>query len=275
MTTGPERSRPGNAPRAAARAASPSPRPGRLGFASTAEVEPLLGTIGQPRALDSLEFGLAIGRTGSISSSRVPRIRPADHGPRLLRASRADEAHAVDWVYVYDFANPDKPNAIADAGRPRTEFAEGWTRSSRRRAGRSRARSRARSTTGGSGDHRRDRRPTREREEELTRFAAERGIAIKPTLDRVMHRYRSSTASQSPARNSSNCPRSSGSDHEGQGRSRGASGRHIRQVHQLEKEANAASQELDHEVALFATGRSSGSSRTLPEQPRCSHTSRT
>src|SRR5512134_903549 len=38
--------------------------PARLGFASTAEVPPLVGTIGQPRALDALEYGLAVGTRG-------------------------------------------------------------------------------------------------------------------------------------------------------------------------------------------------------------------
>src|SRR3970040_1071015 len=38
--------------------------PRRLHFASTAEVAPLVGTIGQPRALDALEYGLAVETRG-------------------------------------------------------------------------------------------------------------------------------------------------------------------------------------------------------------------
>ena len=38
--------------------------PETLGFETTAEVEPLVGTIGQPRALDAIESGLAMSTAG-------------------------------------------------------------------------------------------------------------------------------------------------------------------------------------------------------------------
>jgi predicted ATP-dependent protease len=81
---------------------------------TSADVSPLEGTIGQPRALDALAFGLEIrspgynlfiaGPTGSGRERTVhdflQRFAPTRPAPS-------------DWVYVYNFAQPDHPNAIS------------------------------------------------------------------------------------------------------------------------------------------------------------------
>lgn len=51
--------------------------PATLTFQTTEEVEPLEGTIGQPRALAAIEFGLEIETFGY--NCRGSRLGPGDH----------------------------------------------------------------------------------------------------------------------------------------------------------------------------------------------------
>jgi predicted ATP-dependent protease len=81
--------------------------------ATTAEVPPLEGTIGQPRALDALAFGLEIHSpgynlfvAGPTGSGREGTVRD------FLQRFAPTQPAPSDWVYVYNFAQPDHPNAI-------------------------------------------------------------------------------------------------------------------------------------------------------------------
>jgi len=93
--------------------------PTQLPFQSTAEVEPLVGTIGQPRALAAIEFGLEVETvgynlfvTGQSGSGRLSTVR--DYLERFAR----EKPSANDWVYVHNFSDPDRPTALAlPAGR--------------------------------------------------------------------------------------------------------------------------------------------------------------
>lgn len=93
--------------------------PGSLGFATTAEVEPLEETIGQPRALDAVGFGLEmeipgyhVFATGAVGTGRRTALQ------ELLRKRAAGRQAPGDWVYLFDFAAPEKPLAISlPAGR--------------------------------------------------------------------------------------------------------------------------------------------------------------
>ncbi|HLF00148.1 MAG TPA: Lon-like protease helical domain-containing protein, partial [Gaiellaceae bacterium] len=88
--------------------------PAKLRFASTAEVEPLVGTIGQPRALDALEFGLAAETHGfNVFVSGAPGSGRLTTALDYIRTLATTRPAPPDWVYVYDFANPDRPDAIA------------------------------------------------------------------------------------------------------------------------------------------------------------------
>lgn len=87
--------------------------PRTLPFRTTAEVEPLEGTIGQPRALEAIEFGLDVETVGynlfvagSPGSGRTTTA--LDY---LERASRLRPV-PDDWVYVHNFADPERPAAI-------------------------------------------------------------------------------------------------------------------------------------------------------------------
>ena len=229
--------------------------PSRLHFASTAEVEPLVGTIGQPRALDALEYGLAVETRGfNLFVSGLPGSGRLTTVLDYLRALAAAKPVPADWIYVYDFGNPDRPNAVQlPAGRG-TEFARAmdeFVEAARREIPRA---------FESEEYDRRQREMVAEiaqerehEEEELTRFAAERNVALKTTLVGVasvplvdgkpITRER---FEQLPEERRAAITKASAEVEEQ------AAG-YIRQVHQLEKEATRRVQELEREVALFAT----------------------
>ena len=87
--------------------------PAEFSFQTTADVAPLIGTIGQPRAIDAIEFGLEIdthgynlflsGNTGSGRESTI-----LDYLNQLAAKIRPPS----DWIYVHNFVDPDQPRAI-------------------------------------------------------------------------------------------------------------------------------------------------------------------
>jgi lon-related putative ATP-dependent protease len=87
--------------------------PARLAFETTAELEPTEGIVGQERAAQALEFGIAIAREGY----NVFVMGPAGSGKRtLVRSALAERAAKLgppsDWVYVNNFAAAHRPIAI-------------------------------------------------------------------------------------------------------------------------------------------------------------------
>ena len=86
-----------------------------LGFASTAEIEPLREIVGQDRALRAIRLGLEIDApgynifvTGFVGTGRNTTIQ------RLLQAIEpAGQPTPPDWIYVHNFSDPDCPVAIA------------------------------------------------------------------------------------------------------------------------------------------------------------------
>jgi lon-related putative ATP-dependent protease len=115
--------------------------PATLPFQTTADVVPLQGTVGQPRALDALEFGLEIGTAGynlfvvgAPGSGRLSTVR--DHLERVAR----ERPVPGDWVYVHDFTQPDRPRAIglpAGWGRGLARDVEELVQTAQREIGRS------------------------------------------------------------------------------------------------------------------------------------------
>ena len=111
--------------------------PASLGFETTADVEPLAGTVGQARALDALGFGLEIGTpgynifaTGPIGTGRRTTVEAH------LRAHAADEATPQDWIYLFDLGDDGDPIAQALPPGRGQEFAEsmrGFVAEARRR----------------------------------------------------------------------------------------------------------------------------------------------
>ena len=83
-------------------------------FATTAEVEPLAGTIGQPRAIDAIAFGLEVNAdgynlyvAGTPGSGRETAVLDA------LKQFAVTRPAPSDWVYVHNFVDPAQPSAIA------------------------------------------------------------------------------------------------------------------------------------------------------------------
>jgi lon-related putative ATP-dependent protease len=101
--------------------------PASFAFECTDELTPLSEFVGQDRAVRSLQFGLELGKpgynifvTGLTGTGKATAI--LDYIQRTVEARRgAGEAAAPDdWCYVYNFRNPDEPNALrlpAGAGR--------------------------------------------------------------------------------------------------------------------------------------------------------------
>ncbi len=83
-------------------------------FETTAELMPLKGIIGQERASKSLDFGLSIGKPGyNIFVSGLSGTGRSSY-VRLLVEKKAQECPVPDdWVYVYNFKNPNAPIALS------------------------------------------------------------------------------------------------------------------------------------------------------------------
>ncbi|MDR3466853.1 MAG: ATP-binding protein [Xanthobacteraceae bacterium] len=84
-----------------------------IAFQTTAELEPIDGLVGQARALDAVRFGTQVDKAGF----NLFVIGPAGaHMQDAVRAVLADQAETrsspPDWVYVNNFAEPDRPLAI-------------------------------------------------------------------------------------------------------------------------------------------------------------------
>ena len=84
-----------------------------LGFSSTADVEPLDGTVGQARAHEAIAFGLDAQTDGY----NIFATGPAGTGKRtslesLLNEHARSRPAGGDLVYVYNFRDPKRPIAI-------------------------------------------------------------------------------------------------------------------------------------------------------------------
>ncbi|MFA5582146.1 MAG: AAA family ATPase [Paracoccaceae bacterium] len=85
-----------------------------LGFATTADLEPLPEMIGQERALEAIDFA---------ASMRHRRFNLFAYGPegtgrhsavlRMLHEAAAKRPVPCDWVYVHNFDAPDHPRAVS------------------------------------------------------------------------------------------------------------------------------------------------------------------
>jgi len=92
---------------------------GHFHFKSTDELEEIDITIGQNRAIDSIQFGLRIDQSGY----NVFALAPSGTGKlTTIQQLVAHESKQLDtpsdWCYVHDFSKPEKPKAIEfSAGR--------------------------------------------------------------------------------------------------------------------------------------------------------------
>lgn len=100
--------------------------PDSLGFETTEEITSFRNAIGQPRAVEALQFGLTI-RTqgfniyvaGPTGTGRRSTVR------QFIEEIAKKQPVPWDWCYVHNFDDPDKPLAISLPPGKACEFAEG------------------------------------------------------------------------------------------------------------------------------------------------------
>ena len=88
--------------------------PEQFNFETTEDLEELTEIIGQPRAVEALQFGVNIEQEGY----NIFALGPAGTGKRsLVRRLFADKAAAEpvpsDWCYVNNFEQSHKPRALS------------------------------------------------------------------------------------------------------------------------------------------------------------------
>lgn len=87
---------------------------GCLSFASTAELADPEHAWGQERAINAIEFGADISREGyNLFVFGAPGTGKRNLVRQILERRAAKLPPPSDWIYVYNFAEPHKPNAIA------------------------------------------------------------------------------------------------------------------------------------------------------------------
>ena len=83
-------------------------------FETTMEEQPLSGTIGQTRAIASLDFGLNMTAKGFNIYALGPEGTGKMRSIRtLLAEKRKNEPVPPDWCYLYNFKKPDAPIAVS------------------------------------------------------------------------------------------------------------------------------------------------------------------
>lgn len=87
--------------------------PAQFDFKTTEDLEHLTAFIGQPRAVDALEFGVGIRQKGyNIFAFGPEGIGKGNLVRKTFEAAAADEPVPSDWCYVQDFDQPHKPKAL-------------------------------------------------------------------------------------------------------------------------------------------------------------------
>lgn len=95
--------------------------PTRLPFQTTASLPPPAAIIGQRRAHEAMDLALAIpDGSYNLYVSGLPGVGRTDAALALVRAAASQRHPTSDWVYVYNFEQPEEPLALElPAGRGR------------------------------------------------------------------------------------------------------------------------------------------------------------
>ncbi len=84
-----------------------------LGFATTRDLEPLHEIVGQPRAVEALSLGLAFSRKGyNVYVAGPPGTGKRTFVEEELRRVARSLPTPPDLVYLFNFHEPSKPNAV-------------------------------------------------------------------------------------------------------------------------------------------------------------------
>ena len=91
--------------------------PSQFAFKTTDELEPFLGVLGQERAVEALQFGVAMPRPGyNVYVMGEPGTGRFSFVRRYLKAEGKRVATPSDWLYVNNFDEPREPPLLR--GRP-------------------------------------------------------------------------------------------------------------------------------------------------------------
>jgi predicted ATP-dependent protease len=219
-------------------------------------VEPLVGTIGQPRALGAIEFGLEVETSGyNVFAAGHPGSGRATTVQDAVERFSKLEPPPDDWVYVHNFREADRPKAIrlpAGDGTVLARDMEEFVRAGRReipRAFESDEYDKRRHTVLAEVQERRDRLT-----EELRSFARERGFALEITpvgvVTAPLAEGRPLTTERFERLPAAEQERFAMATDEIQEQN----SVFVRQLHRLEQETAGRIRELERAVALFAIG---------------------
>ncbi|CAD5106957.1 Lon protease family protein [Zestomonas carbonaria] len=87
--------------------------PDQFDFAITEELEPFRGVLGQERAVEALQFGVAMPRPGyNVYVMGEPGTGRFTFVKRYLKAEAKRLHTPADWVYVNNFDEPREPKAL-------------------------------------------------------------------------------------------------------------------------------------------------------------------
>ena len=82
-------------------------------FDTTAQVEPISGAFGQERAIDAIELGVGIQRSGfNLFVLGDPATGKFDATRERILAIAAGQPRGEDWCYANNFKEPHKPHAL-------------------------------------------------------------------------------------------------------------------------------------------------------------------
>ena len=88
--------------------------PASLGFDTTSDLDPYMDGVGQPRAIEAIEFGTKIKRDGyNLFAFGDPGVGRHFLVRSHLEALAASIPAAEDWCYVNNFVDSRKPEAIS------------------------------------------------------------------------------------------------------------------------------------------------------------------
>ena len=86
---------------------------GQFNFASTAELEPLSGVLGQARAVQALQFGISMQRPGyNVFVMGEPGTGRFSYVQRYLTEQAKQRPTPSDWLYVNHFNEMREPHAL-------------------------------------------------------------------------------------------------------------------------------------------------------------------
>jgi len=87
--------------------------PEQFNFATTEELEPFRGVLGQERAVAALQFGVAMPRAGyNVYVMGEPGTGRFSFVQRYLKAEGKRQGTPDDWVYINHFDEPREPHAL-------------------------------------------------------------------------------------------------------------------------------------------------------------------